>query len=92
MIKAGTAQEETFTFGISHGFKVNGKRLTIETEGTTTIISIQDNDGVKTFEIPLENKIVLETIPNRLTEIKTHLTKTMANGLRNVLPDVNGRV
>lgn len=88
MIQAGTAQEETFTFGISQGFKIGEKRLTIETEGTSTIISIQDKDGVKTFEIPLSDKIVLDDIPKTLVAIKTHLSKTSANGLRNVLPIV----
>lgn len=92
MIQAGTAKEEIFNFGISRGYKIGDKRFSIETEGTMTIFSIQDKDGIKTFEIPLENKILLESIPNGLMEVKTHLSKTMNNGLRNVYPDVNGKV
>ena len=88
MIQAGTAKEETFKFGISHGYKIGESRLIIETEGTTTIISIQDKDGIKSFEIPLADKIVLDDIPNVLTAIKTHLSKTSANGLRPTLPVV----
>lgn len=89
MIKAGTAQEETFNFGIVKGFKVGGGELLFETEGTNVIISVKDSEGnVSKVLVDWNNRILLERIKSTIGEVSENISFSVKNATRNSFPDV----
>lgn len=89
MIKAGTAQEETFNFGIIKGFKVGGGELLFETEGSDVIISVKDSEGnVSKVTVDWTNRILLDRIKSAISEVSDNISLSVKNMTRNSFPDV----